>query len=133
MLESALFPYGIHPEAVLPDGTAFGGAAARPVLASQAAPRAAVVLATMQTRAPAAALFVPETLLGAGALGSGVAVTRAQTPSGATSLQENAAAGLWEEVAQNLPRYAPITRRPLVEMTFDETFGTPFAAAAEVP
>ncbi len=25
-----------------------------------------------------------------------------------------------------------LTRRPLVEMTFDETFGTPFAAAAEV-
>ena len=113
MFDSALFPYGLHPEAVLPDGAAFGGVLDRPVLTSPAAPRAAVVLATMQARAPGAALFVPTVLVGARTLGGGMAVTRAQTPSGAGTLQEFA--GTWEEIAANLPRYGTTSGRLIVD------------------
>ena len=105
----------LSPALVLPVGAEFGGPLVRPVRAVGAAPRAAVVLATLRaSSASAASLGAPVVLVGAEALGVGVAVTRAHSPSTAVSLQQRAA-GDWEEVGQNLPRWSRLTRRLLVE------------------
>jgi hypothetical protein len=106
----------LSPALVLPPSAEFGGPLLRAALAPGPAPRAAVVLATLRASvASAASLGAPATLLGVNALGPGVAVTRAQTPAGATVLQETAVPGVWEEVAANLPRYSAVTRRTLVQ------------------
>ncbi len=100
---------------VLPAGEEFGGPLVRPVLARGGSPRAAVVLVTLANRAASAAsLAAPAVLVGVRALGSNVAVTRAQTPTGAVALQETATAGVWEQIGADLPRYAAASGRLLV-------------------
>lgn len=100
---------------VLPAGEEFGGPLVRPVLARGGSPRAAVVLATLNNfAASAGSLAPPAVLVGVRALGSNVAVTRAQTPTGAAALQETAAPGVWEQIGADQPRYAAGSGRLLV-------------------
>jgi len=94
----------LSPALVLPAGAEFGGPLLRPVRAAGAAPRAAVVLATLRaSSASAASLGAPVLLVGSGVLGAGVAVTRAHTPGGATSAVRGLMA--WQEIAANQPRF----------------------------
>jgi hypothetical protein len=100
---------------VLPAGEEFGGPLARPVLARGGSPRAAVVLATLANRAASAgSLAAPAVLVGSRTLGSGVAVTRAHTPSGSTVGQQDPG-GAWVEVAASEPRYDLPLRRLRVD------------------
>lgn len=106
MFDGALFPYGYQPEASLPDDAIEAATLTRPVLVDAGSPRAAVVLVTLTARAPGGlGNSAPVPLIAADALDGDVAVTRAHTPSSATVLMQSADAG-WEEVAQNLPRFA---------------------------
>ena len=111
---------------VLPAGEEFGGPLARPVLARGGSPRAAVVLATLANRAASAgSLAAPAVLVGSRTLGSGVAVTRAHTPSTAVVVQKTATAGTWEQIAQNAPRYSAATGRLLVQPGITNRNGNP--------
>lgn len=110
-----LEPDILSPALVLPAGAEFGGPLTRPVLAPGGAPLPAVVLATLNTSsASAASLAPPAVIAGVGTIGAGVAVTRAQTPTGATVGQQQAG-GLWVEVAADQPRYDLPLRRLRVD------------------
>jgi|GEM_PF-3186475 hypothetical protein len=108
-------PALVTPELVLPASAELGGPLVRRVLARGPAPRAAVVLATLRVRATAAsALAPPRALIAPDSLGVNVAVTRAHTPTTATTVQQDAA-GAWVEVGQNLPRWSSPLRRLRVD------------------
>jgi hypothetical protein len=121
-----LQPDLIGPALVLPAGAEFGGPLVRPVLDPGGLPRPAVVLATLRaSSAGAANLGVPTSLIGVGALGADVAVTRAQTPSGAGSTALNADGLTSSEYGADLPRFVGSAQRLLIEPQSTDSLTNP--------
>ncbi|MBU8540802.1 hypothetical protein [Falsiroseomonas tokyonensis] len=133
MQESGLAPYGLYPEAVIPDGYVLGSALERPALVAGGAPRGGVGLVTMTARSPSAVTATPPVVLVTNdALGANVAVTRAHTPSGVTSL-ERLVDGIYAEIAQNQPRYRYETRSLRVSSGGTNTIRNPRGEGATAP